>query len=356
MNANGHERQCMSWLTTTAGVVVVAMLGLAACVVAGDVKAQRSDRSGKEVVETLCVSCHGTGASGAPKIGDNKAWAKLASQGLTSLTQHALNGIRQMPPHGGNPGLSNTEIERAITYMVNQSGGHWTEPVATASPGGARSGEQIVRAQCAKCHETGVDGAPKIGDRAAWVPRLKQGLDTLVRSAINGHGGMPPRGGAANLTDPEIRSAVVYMFNVGTVPTKASPVASAASGHDYKVIEGTTIYFGVVPADAIRRSPKNYPASEYGVAPMGPQQYYVTVALFDANNGQRIADAVVRARVSTAAAAGPEKELEPMTIAASRTYGNYFAMAGAGPYTVTVQIRRPGAPEPIRAQFEYTHQ
>jgi cytochrome c5 len=55
-----------------------------------------------------------------------------------------------------------------------------------------------------------------IGDRAAWLPRMRQGVDSLVRSAINGHGGMPPRGGKADLTDAELRSAIVYMFNKGT--------------------------------------------------------------------------------------------------------------------------------------------
>ena len=304
----------------------------------------------------LCVSCHGTGASGAPKIGDSNAWAKRASQGLTSLTQNALKGIRQMPAHGGNLSLTDSEIERAITYMVNQSGGHWVDPVSRASPSAERSGEQVVRAQCAKCHETGVGGAPRIGDRAAWMPRLKLGLDSLIRSAINGHGGMPPRGGAADLTDPEIRSAVVYMFNTGTASTKAGPAAKVAASQDYRVVDGTTIYFGVVPADTIRRHPKDYPESEYGVAPSIPQQYFVTIALFDANTGQRIAGATVRARVSTATGAGPEKTLEPMTTVALRTYGGYFAMAGAGPYTVNVQIRRPGATNAISAQFEYAHQ
>ena len=71
-----------------------------------------------------------------------------------------------------------------------------------------------------KCHETGVNGAPKIGDRAAWIPRVKQGLDVVVRSAIKGHGAMPPRGGMADLTDTEIRSAVIYMMNYGVVSAK----------------------------------------------------------------------------------------------------------------------------------------
>jgi cytochrome c5 len=67
-----------------------------------------------------------------------------------------------------------------------------------------------------KCHGTGVGGAPKIGDRAAWTQRVKQGLDVVVRSAIHGHGAMPPRGGMADLTDAEMRSAIVYMFSTVT--------------------------------------------------------------------------------------------------------------------------------------------
>ncbi len=198
----------------------VAALVLSASLAAGNAAGQHADRTGKEVVESLCISCHGTGAGGAPKIGDKKAWAEREAQGLTGLTKHALEGIRQMPPHGGNPGLSDTEIERAITYMVNQSGGHWTEPISRTNKPVARTGEAIYRAQCSKCHQTGVNGAPKIGDRAAWIPRVTQGLDVVVRSAINGHGAMPPRGGMADLTDPEIRSAVIYMFNYGTAPEK----------------------------------------------------------------------------------------------------------------------------------------
>ena len=178
-----------------------------------DAAAQNAERSGKEVAESLCVSCHASGASGAPKIGDKKAWSKLAARGLSGLSKSALNGIRGMPPHGGNPKLTDTEIERAITYMVNESGGHWAEPVSRTTQAVVRTGEQIVSVRCSHCHRTGVNGAPKIGDKADWIPRLKPGLDVVVRSAINGHGAMPPRGGMANLTDAEIRSAIVYMFN-----------------------------------------------------------------------------------------------------------------------------------------------
>jgi len=182
--------------------------------------AQSGARTGKEVVEQVCAKCHETGALGAPRIGDKAAWQKRESRGLSSLTANALKGIRNMPPHGGQPSLNDLEIRRAITYMVNQSGGSWVEPIDKSSRSKERTGEQIVRAQCSKCHQEGVGGAPRIGHREDWIPRMREGLDAVVRSAINGHGGMPARGGMANLTDAELRAAVIYMLNQGKGPSK----------------------------------------------------------------------------------------------------------------------------------------
>ena len=182
--------------------------------------AESGDRSGKAVVDAVCSTCHGTGANGAPKIGDQKAWSKRSERGLADLTANAIKGIRKMPAHGGNQNVSDLEIERAITFMVNQSGGHWTEPINRAKPVAERAGKQIVDMQCSKCHKAGTGGAPKIGDRDAWIKRGSAGMDSLVRSAINGHGGMPARGGMADLTDSEIRGAVVYMFNQGITVKK----------------------------------------------------------------------------------------------------------------------------------------
>ena len=183
--------------------------------------AQAADKSGKEVYEQSCSQCHATGANGAPKVGDEAAWKKLSSQSLTSLTGVVLTGIRKMPPHGANMTLSDTELKRAVTYMVNQSGGKWIEPVSKKQPAAARTGEQVVKMRCSKCHETGKGGAPKIGDRQAWIPRLKDGLDATVRSAINGHGGMPARAGMPDLTDAELKDAITYMINKGRGPVPA---------------------------------------------------------------------------------------------------------------------------------------
>jgi len=194
----------------------IAMLhstGLVALAVAAALPAGAAERTGHEVVERYCSECHATGAHGAPRIGDAKAWHKRAERGLTSLTTSAIQGVRNMPPHGGARDVSDLELSRAITYMVNRSGGHWNEPTDRMQKHVERSGHDIVEAQCVKCHGTGVGGAPRIGDRKAWIQRAHLGLDSLVTSAIHGHGGMPSRGGMADLTDAEMRAAVSYMVN-----------------------------------------------------------------------------------------------------------------------------------------------
>lgn len=207
----------LSRLIGRAGIAALVAFAPPATVAAAS--APHKDLGGKEVVDAVCASCHATGAKGAPKIGDKNAWAKRSSQGLTSLSQNALKGIRQMPPHGGNPELSDLEIARAVAYMVNQSGGKWVEPIDKKALPVERSGEQIVKMQCIKCHRDGKGGAPKIGDRDAWIPRLREGLDNTVRSAIKGHGGMQARGGLADATDSELRNAIIYMFR-GKDPAK----------------------------------------------------------------------------------------------------------------------------------------
>ena len=81
-------------------------------------------------------------------------------------------------------------------------------PVAAAAP---RSGEAIYQATCAVCHGAGVAGAPKLGDAAAWAPRLAQGKDTLLQHALQGFKAMPPKGTCADCSEAELRAAVDYL-------------------------------------------------------------------------------------------------------------------------------------------------
>ncbi len=191
-----------------------ALLGaLAALALAsGTAWAQQPGFRGVDIYDAVCWGCHASGEEGAPRVGDRDAWATRAARGLEDLTQNALMGVGGMPPHGGNTSLTRLQIERAIVYMVNASGGDWSEP-PDPRPGSARSGGQVYQQYCALCHEPGFDNAPRIGDRAAWLPRTRLGIDPMVRAAIRGHGAMPPRGGQANLTDAELRDAVIYMLS-----------------------------------------------------------------------------------------------------------------------------------------------
>jgi cytochrome c5 len=82
------------------------------------------------------------------------------------------------------------------------------EPAAAA----AQSGEAVYSSACIACHSTGVAGAPKVGDKAAWEPRLSQGMDVLMSSALKGKGAMPPKGGNTSLSDDDVKSAIDYML------------------------------------------------------------------------------------------------------------------------------------------------
>ena len=318
-------------------------------------------RSGQQVVESVCIKCHGTGANGAPKIGDQANWSKRATQGLTSLTQHALDGIRRMPAHGGNPNLTDLEISRAVTYMVNRSGGHWIEPVSVASAGPERSGEQVVKGQCVKCHEAGLNGAPKVGDRQAWLPRMKNGVDYLVRSAVHGHGGMPPRGGEADLTDSELKSAILYMFDPrGAQAAHSAPRPSVAAqsekGTNHAVAGNVDVFLGIVSAQTLLAYPSDsVERSMHGGVPEGSDYYHLNVSLQDHASQAPITDAQVAVQIEQAGAGDADrssKALEPIPYAAS--YGNYVQFKRNTPYVIIVQVRPAGAPRSVEARFEQT--
>jgi len=88
-------------------------------------------------------------------------------------------------------------------------------PVAKAvvAPTGPRSGADVYTGSCAACHGTGAAGAPKLGDAAAWSPRVAKGLDALIANAMNGINAMPPKGMCMDCSDDEIKDAVKHMVD-----------------------------------------------------------------------------------------------------------------------------------------------
>lgn len=234
--------------------------------VSADAAAQ--ERTGEQIYSATCSACHTAGVAGAPKLGDSAAWGPLIAKGFDALVKNAINGLNAMPPRGGNPNLSDVEVARAVAYMANQGGANFTEPSsaeggegeaavteqaaaapeqaasapaetqqaapaqaakpaeaapaaeqkaeAPAAAGGAEvdlaAGEKLYQSACVACHSTGVAGAPKLGDKAAWEPLIAKGMDEMIKIAINGKGAMPPRG-ASTASDEQLAAAVHYMVN-----------------------------------------------------------------------------------------------------------------------------------------------
>lgn len=200
-------------------------------------------QAGGAVYAAVCAACHDSGAAGSPKLGDAGAWSARIAQGYDTLVLNATKGIRAMPAKGGNPDLDDVEVARAVVYMANKAGAAFKEPAAAtgtaaapaadATPAAATAsaaatpavaaapaaapaklsadaGKKLYESACLACHGSGVMGAPKFGDKAAWAPRIKQGTAVLHQNAIAGIRMMPPKGGSA-ASEEEVKAAVDYM-------------------------------------------------------------------------------------------------------------------------------------------------
>ncbi|MGE4088388.1 MAG: cytochrome c5 family protein [Immundisolibacter sp.] len=85
--------------------------------------------------------------------------------------------------------------------------------IAAAPAAGAADGKAVYDKTCVACHASGVANAPKLGDKAAWAPRIATGRDALFASVIKGKGVMPPKAGAADLKDEDIKAAIDYLVS-----------------------------------------------------------------------------------------------------------------------------------------------
>lgn len=227
-------------------------------------------KTGDEVYTAICGSCHDSGALGAPKISAKEDWSSRVGGGLKALMASAINGKGQMPARGGDASLTDEEIQNAILYMTKKAGfdlggevaeasgdseeatseaastGATEEPAAPDAPAqdvapsapsapaapkvvATPEGKKLYKGLCFSCHDSGIAGAPKLGDVDAWGDRIAQGMDTLYANTINGKGAMPAKGGNPALTDDEIKLVVDFMIaeSKGEAPSEA-PAAPAA--------------------------------------------------------------------------------------------------------------------------------
>ena len=210
--------------------------------------ANRPLRGGEEVYKSQCSACHATGAAGAPKFQDAAAWGPRIKQGFDTLVHSALAGKGAMAPQGGGE-FNDTEIARGVVFMANAAGGNFPEPKAPAGAAGdaapaaetaaapapaaalatpapaaeaapaaaaaapaADVGKNIYSTTCVACHGSGVAGAPKFGDKAAWAPFIAKGMDDMVQNATKGIGAMPPKGGST-ASDADFKAAIQYMVD-----------------------------------------------------------------------------------------------------------------------------------------------
>ena len=90
----------------------------------------QTPKSGEQVYQDACATCHATAAANAPKLGDRKAWAPLIKEGQVTLTIDGWFGERAMPPKGGKADLALDEFARAVAFMARAGGANWKDPDA----------------------------------------------------------------------------------------------------------------------------------------------------------------------------------------------------------------------------------
>jgi cytochrome c5 len=146
-----------------------------------------------------------------------------------------------------------------------------------SAPQSSLSGEQVYQTVCKTCHEAGLVGAPKKGDKAAWAPRIKRGVDALFASALNGTSkGMPPKGGDQNLADIEVERGVVYMANQSGAsfkePAAPSAAASAATSPAAPAAGAAPVAAATAPvAAAVPPAKAAAPSAAQPIAPLDLQ-------------------------------------------------------------------------------------
>ncbi len=144
------------------------------------------------------------GAYGARSLKDDPAMSDAAvARRLAPVAVVAIDP--NAPPPSATPAATPARAASAVPTIP--------PPATKAAQGGTASGKTTFDTVCTACHGTGVAGAPKLGDKAAWAPRIKTGKDALYAAALRGKGAMPAKGGNPALPDADVKAAVDYMVS-----------------------------------------------------------------------------------------------------------------------------------------------
>jgi len=168
---------------------------------------------------------HQEAHEGPIKTPKQLAWAVLLSIVVPVVTiillAYAVSS--KVKPAAGSEALEAEAVNQRIRPVAQ------VEVKDASDVSALKTGEQVFQAQCAACHVSGAAGAPKLGDAAAWGPRIKTGYDALLTSAVKGKGAMGAQGGG-DFSDLEIGRAVVYLANQsgGKFDEPKAPAAPAA--------------------------------------------------------------------------------------------------------------------------------
>jgi len=153
-----------------------------------------------------------------------------------------------------------------------------------------------------------------------------------------------------------LKNLWMALLLVMSLITLNAGAAASDAPETFQVVDGVTIYLGVMPAQIVQGHAREHEESKmHGGVPAGRYRDHLVVALFDNATGRRIEDAQVTAAVMELGLGSQWKTLEPMRIAEAVTYGNYFDMPSGATYHIQVRIRRPGHSQLIEATFTHRH-
>ncbi|MCA1771018.1 MAG: c-type cytochrome [Halomonas sp.] len=190
-----------------------------------------AQRSASDIYGAVCAACHDTGATGAPRKGDEPAWAERIGKGFDAVLANAINGIGAMPARGGDTSLSDDDMRQVVAFLLTESGvvldsadsgapaseaqaapAAPVEAPSSASAAGDASAGQAKFASCAACHGAQGQGQgifPKLAgtpaDRIAeLLKKYRAGEQVGPQSAL-----MAPN--ASGLSDEDIADLAAYV-------------------------------------------------------------------------------------------------------------------------------------------------